>query len=243
VPALNFNASGRYVDFGSASALDELANGKFTMWAWVWRLANGGNQNILAKDNAFPDGPLMLVDIDGSFNEGCVQLYVPRTVADTSYLTTSVITTAQPHFISATYDQADAVQATHVKIRTASLTDQRVAEPATYNTQTVGSGTSDIDAAANWYLGAVQRDTSLVFKGLIYTFGLSNTVLTQAELQAIADCRFDRLPFRPRGGLLWGRCGANGTGRVIDESGNGNHGTITGAVLSTASLPRRRRAV
>jgi hypothetical protein len=106
----------------------------------------------------------------------------------------------------------------------------RPASEVSYVLQTAPTG-SLIASTGNLMLGnnAVGLTSALV--GVLPFVGLYNRVLTLEEVRAIQ-----------RGDLIWRglvglwRLGRNGLGLVIDESGTGNHGVLTGTV-PTDGLP------
>jgi hypothetical protein len=53
--SLDFTTSGSRINAGSATALDNLGTigTAFTVWAWVYRTADGANQHIITKDGTF----------------------------------------------------------------------------------------------------------------------------------------------------------------------------------------------
>lgn len=72
------------------------------------------------------------------------------------------------------------------------------------------------------------------FPGVIWMVAWFNYALALDELRTV---QFEPWRMRARALGFW-LPGCNGTGRVLDESGNGNHGTITGAVPTGDMLPR-----
>lgn len=116
-------------------------------------------------------------------------------------------------------------------------------EPTAYASQTVGAGTINSNAGTNLTIG--NRSTgSLQWTGMIWVVGLFGAALSVDDLRWLQTALLDPRFVVPRGlgcVALW-RPGVNGTGPVFDESGNNNHGTITGAVPTNDALPFRRAA-
>ena len=99
-------------------------------------------------------------------------------------------------------------------------------EPSSYDNQRVGSGTVGDNSGSNLVMGNRTND-NVELAGDIAWGGLWNRVLTLGEIRA--------QQFRPHktpGNVLFTRYGMNGAGLQIDESGFGNHGTVTGATLA-----------
>jgi hypothetical protein len=104
-------------------------------------------------------------------------------------------------------------------------------EPSAYVTQTLGSGAGTDTTGNNLTLGGIG---SVPLKGSYFWAYVATAVYDLGEIQ--------RLQFNPHQNYRncagrW-RLGANGTGLVLDDSGNGNKGTITGAVPTSDNLPR-----
>jgi hypothetical protein len=75
----------------------------------------------------------------------------------------------------------------------------------------------------------------LSYPGLIYLMAVwKDQMLTRDEL---LDQQFRPRPTGAACAGFW-RPGSNGRGPVWDESGNNNHGTITGAIPTNDFLPR-----
>jgi len=77
--ALDFDSagSGRRVDHGSGTNLDNLPASNFTVWAWIYQTTDAANSFIYTKDNSFPSGWVFLTD-NGSGN-GELRMIVFRT--------------------------------------------------------------------------------------------------------------------------------------------------------------------
>ena len=106
-----------------------------------------------------------------------------------------------------------------------------VSEPSAYVTQTLGSGAGTDTTGNNLTLCGI---------GSIPTIGtalwafVSIAELTLAEIMRLKNVMaLNVVPRDFRGYVSSWRLGTNGTGLVIDESGRGNHGTITGATLAS----------
>lgn len=111
-------------------------------------------------------------------------------------------------------------------------------EAASYTTQGAGSGSHD-DSASNWIVGSDgTASTANAFPGALFSLQLFNRLPSGIdELQEIKNLWTPR-----RSGCVgaW-RFGLNGTDYVMDESGSGNHGVVTGATNTyDYGIPRLR---
>ena len=236
--ALDFNAaaSTRRVDHGSGPLLDNLPSnaGGFSVGGWVVRSANGANQHIWTKDDAIPNrGWLALCD--NAIAEGNLRLLVIRGTTNTSFVSSGQeLVIGLPVFAWFTFDDAASP-----KVRIYAGTQRTPAAEVAYNTTTAGSGTINADAAASLYAGNLQRANTNPFLGRICTGIVAAQAIT--DLGLIRQLQTGVILQPPRT-VLRVRYGSNGTGMVWDESGNSNHGTITGATPSNDTLPRLFRA-
>ncbi len=225
--ALTF-ASGQYVDCGSGASLDDLAatGGALTAWAWVYRTADGDNQSVITKDNAYPSG-WGIVITNGSGGEGSIQGFVGwdggQTVSAISD-SSNVVALNTWTFIAMVYDNAASPKCTVYRGTMGLL----VAEVTGYYQNPAPTGSVVSDASANLYVGNLQRSTLYPLLGRIGPCGVFNRALTVGELQQI---QFSKRMNRA-GGVLVGRAGENGTSTQPDWSGNGNTGTVTSATAS-----------
>jgi len=105
--ALNFDSAGtgRRVAFGSSSELDDLPNSGMTVWAWVYRTSDGGNQFVISKGATYSTG--WQFQVDNSNIEGGLAM-VAGLSGGASYTTGN--TAAAPlntwAFLAATIDPA-----------------------------------------------------------------------------------------------------------------------------------------
>lgn len=237
--SLNFNSagSGRRVNHGSAAGLDDLAvDGTMTVWAWVYREADGSNQMVMGKDGAYPSGWIFLCDNPSA--EGNIRLIVFRgatfgNATDFVSNASNVVALNTPTFIAATLDTG---AGTYVKLYKGTVASD-VAEVSGYTTSTNGTGAASTDASYDMMVGNLQRTLNTPFLGRIHRGGVVNSVLTQAQLLSIQ-----------RATSISG-CNVTNTQLLfnydddptVDHSGNGNTGTVTSAVddadLAFASPP------
>lgn len=233
--ALTF-ASGQYVNAGSAASLDNLATigQAFTVWAWVYRTSNGGNQHIVTKDGSFPSGWAFVCD--NGTAEGETRLVIFRGTLDTDW-TDAISTSGQIPlntwaFVAGTYSSTGGGVGT-AKLFIGAETTNAV-EPSYVRQQAGATGAPSSDAAYNLYVGNLSRATTLPFLGRIQRSGVITRALTLAEIEAI---RAGTLAQQNVSGtvLLYD---LSGTGTQTDLSGNGNDGTVVGATDSAGpTLP------
>jgi hypothetical protein len=226
--ALNF-ASGQYVNAGSATSLDELAtiNTAFTVWAWVYRTSNGGNQHIMTKDGSFPSGWAFICD--NSPGEGTLRFVVFKTSTGSNWADYVSVAGQIPlntwTFVAA-YHSSDVAGASTMKLYVGGL-GTNAAEP-TYNLQQAGSnGAPSTDAAYNLYVGNLQRATTFPFLGRIARAGVVRRALTVDEIRQI---QFGTIPQCNVPNTLM-LLDLHGTGTQNDHSGNGNTGAVTSATV------------
>lgn len=218
--ALNFNATSGYVNHGSGASLDDLPGTAISCVAWIYRTADGANQQIITKDNSFPSGFGFLVDPELG-TEGTLRcnFYRATTTADSISGSSDVVPLNTWTFVAATY-----APGTAPKLFIGSLTSQ-VAEVSAYGRQIAGAGAYLSDAAASLYVGNLQRTTSVDFNGRIARAGVWNRELSLGELQALQHSWV-----KTAGCVLL--TDYHGTGTQPDLSGSGNNGTVT---LATAA--------
>lgn len=229
--ALTFGAaSSDRVVVTAAASINDLATLSVGGWIYPTALASTA---LATKCNGILNGWQFVLNGTG----GNLRFRRDRTT-DTDYQTNSApLTTGKWYFVMAVYDAgAGAGQVVNIYVGD----EAALAVEATYGVATDGAGAEVTDAAQNleWgnnpatHAGAPSADMAQM---MVYSRALS-----LAEVQA--------LQFRPRmldaNCVLLHRLGDNGTGSQIDLSGNGNHGTVTGATVATrnpALGPWRKR--
>jgi hypothetical protein len=179
---------------------------------------------------------------NGSFNgffrvsdtSGNIQFAHRRTASTFDYSTNSTpLKLNQWQWIAGTYDLSLGASVAHIysAFLNAPWTE------ATYATSTQGSGTCDTSdstdsiAIGNTSLGS----PTVAFQGSIALYMEWNRALTIDELRFVR--RADgRVP--PRGLIAYLVLAANGRGTILDRSGSGNHGTLSGPVPTSFGVPR-----
>lgn len=227
--ALVFGNSGDLVDHGSAAGLDDLPSSAFSCWAWVYRTADGSNQHIISKDNAFPSGWSLTANAVSGTN-GELRFVVFRTDSTgtnwaDAISASGLIALNTWTFVAGTYDPATSPQ---MRLYIGTLSTP-VAEVGSYFRQQDGVGSYLSDAAHNLYVGNLQRATTLPFLGRIQRGGLAAQVYTREQLQVAQYGTISQAVALGSPRLAWNY---DATGTQRDESGNGNSGTITGATLA-----------
>lgn len=216
-------SSGGYVDHGSGADLDDLGAGSFSVWAWVYRTANGGNQHIITKDGSFPSGWALVAD--NGVGEGEARFIVWRSTATDFISASGEIPLNTWTFVCAAYTK-DPASGNEVAIYIGGI-NTPASEPS-YTTAQDGVGAINADAAYNLYVGNLQRATTLPFLGRVALPGVAKRRLTLKEAREIQyrtlarDAVPDTLLLPDYQGL----------GEQEDLSGNGHHGSTTNVSIA-----------
>ena len=228
-PALSFTGLDLdAVDHGSAASLDDIAAGTLlalvncadvTPADGVFAVSKSGSNWMLVLR-----GPGLGNDLSWQIGRATTALHARATQANLpAFLENRWV------WLAATWNTAgsDSDQ----RLYAGGLTTPLV-EAAAYVTQTVGSGSVTSNAAANLFVGNTSAGNSNSFPGLIALVKIWNRRLSldelrrhQSNLACSAQC------------VLFAWPGKNGRGTVFDESGNNNHGTITGAIPTADTVP------
>lgn len=222
--ALKFGAAlSDRVEFGAAASLLTLDPVTWVAWANANTLTSG--RRIMAKAVSGQSFSLRL-------NNGTGDLRFDRTRAGgQSDLRTnsSPLVLNQWVFVAATWSSATSPVA---HIYTGTLLTP--ATEASYGTNNDSSGAVTSDAAGPMCVGNLPTTNDVAFQGLIAGAGVANVILTLEQIRSLQAF------LRPLVGtvLCASPLARNGTGLVHDDSGLGNHGTITGAVPTSDVLPR-----
>lgn len=162
---------------------------------------------------------------------GNVSLTIRRTGGALTYTTsdTPLLQTGTLRWLATTYDDALTSSAAHIYH---GLYGSALVE-AIYGTATNGTGASDASDSANgwaWFNGQVSP-YSAAMQGVGYVAVLWPRVLSLHDLNEVVAGRI-----AVSGAVVAYASGAQGSVAAVDLSGSGNHGTITGAVLSGEPL-------
>jgi hypothetical protein len=215
--ALNFDGDD-YVNAGNSTSIQNLPEGAFTAEAWFKldrALAVTEWANIIDKSGSYDFNWHLAIS-----NEYGYSTRIESTIDNiaNSFHNSSSISLNTWHHIAMTYNDNDGVR----KIRLF-LDGSEV----TYGTQTAMTGSYAGDTGVNLYIGG--SDGEGAFPGKIDEVRISNIArytsnFTPQTAPFIRDehtkllYHFDENGVDPRN-----------TGKAIDDSGNANHGTITGA--------------
>lgn len=161
---------------------------------------------------------------------GQLTVLVDRAGLDTTFTTNSTpLVAGQVTYIMVTIDQSVSTNV-HIYAGTAAspMTE------ATYSSTVDGSGGTSSDAATSAQLCNVFA-TDNACKGDVWSMQLVGGVLSIDDGKRWQR-RAAQNPLMPGVRGAW-TMGQNGAGRVLDKSGNNNHGTITGAIPVSETLP------
>lgn len=218
--ALSFAAlSTDLVNCGSSSVLDNVNTGTIIVRFRATSFSVGNAGSLFTKGNISYSN-YKLLDL---FEAGAIVLNINRATTDLVMRSAdALISINTDYFLAVVYNTGGV------------NTDQKIylgtgvniaTEIGSYVTQQVGTGAVSSDAADNCVLG--NFDTGATFQGggnrIISSVDWFNTVLS---LNAIQRQQYQRFPVSGCIGM-WD-LGWPGT-TVIDRSGNGNNGTVTGA--------------
>jgi hypothetical protein len=232
------NATSDRVNVASGSTLDNINKGTLLVccnpnatdqsgrfWSKGASVSAGGTGHYCAQTPA----------ASGRF-ELAIARATSALVASCNVSAASTFAAGKFSFVGFTWDSAGAAsdqRIYHADFATA------FAEVSSYFSQALGSGTVGDDSADDGYLGNFVT-ANAGFPGHIAPIALwKNVILTTTQMDAW-KCDPEML-IGGESGSWW--LGDNGTGTVEDHSGNGNHGTVTGATYSADPPIRRLRSL
>ncbi|RJR27996.1 hypothetical protein C4561_00630 [candidate division WWE3 bacterium] len=217
--ALNFDGANDFVLFGTSyTTLDNLPEGDFTveMWLNYNNISYGPAQFIFGTYGCTIDG--FRADISG----GAITLRVENATTDTVTTTSTTVSGNQWTHVAIVYTSSNKTGRVFIN-----------GTEASYSTQTAGVGAYNGDADT-FRIGSVACQTGF-YRGLMDEFRISNIARYDSNFtpQTIPYLRDDYTKL-----LLHfdeNRNDPRQTGKVFDDSGNGNHGTLgsTTAVENT----------
>lgn len=236
--SLDTSAASRYIDHGSASALDDIPTNyrALTVWAWVYRTGGGGNQQIVTKDgsSAFPYAGWIFQCDAGAVGAGQLRFVVlrgdPSSKWTNVWAAAEVVPLNQWTFVAVVHDE-DASGATRARLYTGSLTSP-VAPVTAYEVEVGGTGAMVSDATYLLYVGSLQRAPSTTFKGTIARAGIYGSRLTLDQLQRVQRTAWIERMRDIAPNCLLAADYLTGDTTQRDHSGKGHHGTVTGAVVA-----------
>lgn len=228
---LNFlSTQNDYVNFGNSAEINNL-NDVGTFAGWFYRTSAAGDSAYFYKLNsAYTNGISMKAP---GVNGLGLRLDVPMTGTSLRIQTnSSVVTLNAWNFVCATWDTSSPT-ATDQKLFVGTLTSP-VSEISSYNFQIAGSGSVNNADSDGLGIGNIPSNPASFarFVGNIGWVGFWSTQLTQGQLRKI-----QYKPTASANCVLSCWFGKNGSGTQTDLSGEGNHGTITGATVSSRGLP------
>lgn len=223
------------VNYGTAASIDDWI--VFTSLAWVFPTAsitaNTGSFFTKTPGNALT-GKSFFTGVSVA-NPNRLRCQIDRATADAEASSSNnTLVTSAWNFVGVTYGETNGP-----KLFKGSLT-ATVVETGYAVGPTIGSGATGTDDPADLVVGnrnPLNVVGSFSFPGAIACFAYINKELT---LQQIITCQFDFRNCIQADGTckLLSYLGDNGTGTQPDYSGNGNNGTVTGAIQSN-NVPLR----
>jgi len=212
--ALKFGAAtSDRVDFGSAAMLDN--QNAMTIIAWVTPTAIMLGRRVWTKATG-TTGKILVVNTGGT-----LYAFWAGSTNGQAITTAAPLVVGVPLGIAVVFDSAAAVTM-NIYTRTLNTIWQLQALSTSVNVATPSD-----DAGASFLVGN-QSAFSGAFTGDIHYVSVFNRALSLAEISNHENFK--------SGNILKSYLGMNGVGPQIDWTGNGNHGTITGAT-PTAGLP------
>ena len=217
------DAGAQIVDCGSAASLDDLTTATALYLVYCTNAAPTTVRPLAAKVG--PDYFIPYILGSGGSNRWQIEIQRATTflIASATQANMSTFGENKWCFIGCSYNTAGANGDQHL-YHGDLITG--VAEAAAYTTQTVGSGSVNSNAAANLVLGNINAAN----RGWPGRIALAMIFNRQLSLGEINNQQFN--PHVDSGCVLYIHFGRNSTGTQFDYSGNGNHGTVTGATVA-----------
>ena len=220
--ALDLDGSGRNIDHGSDASLDDLSS----MTAIFWAKWDGGGGDIdaslMSKDTGGFDPTA--IDFNPDFAFVC---QIPR--ATESVVVAGLLgnfahlTLGEWMCVAVVIDLAEANADQKILVGNLSNAPE---EPSSYDTQAVGSGARESDAGNNLIVGNHPNDW--YWQGSVASVRILNVALSEAQIASLHR----NIWFSTADTVCLTNYGFNDTGSQLDFSGQGNHGTVTGATVS-----------
>lgn len=211
------------INCGSAARLDDIGgtNATQTYLGWFRASSLGSNRGLISKGFGFGNGGLGVLASDGAGN---LQLCLDRAGTDLNRFTSggNLMRVGQWRMIAVTVDLG---AASAVRLYSGGV--NRAADEHLTFTGSDGSGARVTDAGNDFLLGNLSIGSrNFAFVGDVGPCALFDRVLSLAEVRAWQAEPWKEIPNRIG---LW--LPGHKHGRVIDWSGNGNHGTPNGTQL------------
>lgn len=212
---LEINAANRYVNFGNGSPIDDVTVGTCLWWVWL----DSGFAGSVLQAKTVVDGHKLAFNGTGAAG---FEWKIDRATSDLTILATpgnfAAYGVDKWMCVGVTWDTGGSSP-------TAYIGDQALpmAEPSSYTSQAVGSGTPTTDVSNDLIVGAANASGGAAWDGKVAFVAWWSTRLTAGELTHQKN--------HPQPGPncllmahLWN------TGTAADLSGNNLNGTVTGAV-------------
>jgi len=229
LPGLKFGAAiSDRVQIASTAALEGLTT--WTAVALVYPTTLTGGVAIIGKGNFAGNSRRIEIRLAGT--GGNIGTFIDGNTTDLNYLTstTPLATLNRWYWVAAVCD-LNAGTGLKVKYYVAPIGGAWVAQGITATAE--GSGGWRSDAGATLNIGN-NSGNDVAWVGSIAFAALSNQALNLAEIEEIRKSGGSS-PF-PGALGAWG-LGAHGSLVVLDKTGGGNHGAVTGAVSSGERAP------
>lgn len=224
--SLRFSASTHKVNVGSSSQLDDLQELTTIQWAWVSSLPGASSESRLWQKAYL--GAHSTAHVLAFENYGTDVISTNYSRATSPQVARAAVTNFAAWGLNKWLFVVGRSHATTNGSNNLSIGDLWTppAEPSAYVDQTAGSGAFRSDAAASLYIGNREND-NVALDGRIAFTAWYNRRLTDSEVFQTW------LGWYWHPGLvgLW-QHGHMGASRVLDLTGRGSTGTVTGATLS-----------
>lgn len=231
MPLRTGNTTTAKVTYGTLGAYSPVV---MTWAGWIAADAATGGRQIWQKQ----DSGDVAANLWGGFYTGTGQLRCSwlRATTNMLYITANnvILPLLVPHFVAFVIDSGGSA-GNIVKFYIGTLNDPPTLATLATGDPNFAEGSGAFRAAVGGFsLAASTASGGSAQSGQMVTWRhwLFNAALTAEQVYSLY---LGRMPMPAK---CWHRPGANGTGMVIDESGNGYHGTISGAVLTNDFLPK-----
>lgn len=226
------------IDCGSPALFDNLQTFTYLGWAFGTTLTAG--RVLMGKyRGATQEG--WQISMNGTAQ---LQVFYERATTDLNYITNSTpMVVSTWVFIGATCDVGAAPAVT--------LASGQLNTPCgahTFGTAVNGSGATNTDAARSLFIGNIDAASpGLAFRGNLAHSALFSSILSLAQIEQFRTCTDYKVLAAALGLTLLGYWPTpeSESATALDQSGNGNNGTITGATVGVdpplVVLRRNRR--
>lgn len=220
------NGSNQYVVAPASSLLNNLNTTTVAIWASISTLAPAAQRNLFGKSTSTNNwvGFINATGINAQY--GRATQSAVAAAATSSFAGLAVNTPLFWVF------QSDINTTANNRVWVGSLT-QPAAEPSSYATRRTGSGAHNDSAAQFYAANGSGGGTTNTWPGTVYSKQVFNRILTPEEIRRV---QAEWVPTFPGAVTSW-RFGLRGDLVVVDESGNGLHGVVTGSPVLDIGPP------